>query len=65
MSLICPKCGDNRVVYFQGKHKCKNCGEEFERPKPKDYAKAILIGACIVIPLALLTGLILKAWLSL
>jgi len=63
MSLICPECGDNRVVYFQGTHRCKECGEEFKKgdTKGKKYIrKALLIGSAIVITLSLVAGLILS-----
>ena len=62
--LICPKCGDNRIIYRQGKHVCKNCNKEFERATPKDIQKVIVIGSAIILTIYCLIGIILKLWLK-
>ena len=62
--LICPKCGDNRIIYRQGKHICKNCNKEFERATGKDMMKFIVTGYFIVLVLGGLIGIIMKLWLK-
>ena len=62
--LICPKCGDNRIIYRQGKHICKNCGKEFQRATGKDMQKFIIIGSVIILTVGCLIGIFLKLWLK-